>query len=211
MKKLALLSLILLSLNASAQLKYIGLTGGATFAKQKWQIKAIDEKQKMKNLFGFNGSLYTEWGLHDVFSWVIEAQYNQKGGKINPDAPLTPQQNIRSTFFSINNYAKLRSEGIDGAPYVLFGPKAEYLFSHNGPVAYNKLSISAGVGAGYELYIFDPWVPFFEVIFNPPITNAYNDAAFKVKNKAVEIRIGIKYKRKSISRFDDCPPVFTSN
>lgn len=192
------------SLGSTAQLKYIGLTGGLTLSNQKWKYDLTSEKYKGRNYLGWNGSLYTEWGLHDVFTFVSELQYNRKGE--NSRNILTPDSRIQ--LGSWNNYAKFRLDWYDGSPYFLLGPRLEYMFS-TAPLDFGPIVIGASAGVGYEFYKWDPWVPFVELHFNPSITPSFNETGVKVRERAWELKVGIKFHRKSTRNFDDCPPVFT--
>jgi hypothetical protein len=212
-KKLFVLLFSFVSVACFAQLKYIGLTGGATFANQKWDFKPLDIKQRMNYKIGGNGSLYTEWGDHEAFTWIVEGQYNQKGAR-GTDLISGNSFTSKTDYISLNVLLKLRADFYTGAPYFVAGPRVEYLFSQGGaPVGFSPINISASFGAGYDFYLSNFIVPFIEGIYNPSFTKMINNENYAVKGKAWEIKAGIKFrrgagKRGPRNRHNDCPPVY---
>ena len=183
-----------------------GVTIGGTRATQKWDYQLQDVSEKMKYRNGFNGSIFGEFLSHDIFSWISELQYNQKGAKVT--FLDSTQFKSRTNYLSFNNFLKMRSEGYDINLYFLFGPRIEYLVSSNGPVNFNKLHLSASAGVGCDFNFLDPWILFTELHYNPDITKSYSSPGIDIKNRAWELKIGIKRNLKSSRHLEECPPVF---
>ncbi|MDQ3192619.1 MAG: hypothetical protein M3Q58_13585 [Bacteroidota bacterium] len=209
MKKYILVLFLFIAVSESqAQfLHSYGATIGLTRATQKGWLSPLDTPQNMKYRTGFNGSLFLEFFNHDVFTWVMEAQYNQKGARwVNEFDDVVFKH--RTNYGSFNNFLKARAEGIDINLYVLAGPRIEYLISQNAPLAFNQLHFSVSGGVGCDFNYWDPIILFTEVHYNPDLTTAANLGRETIRNRAFELRIGIKKKVGGGRYRDDCPPVY---
>lgn len=142
------LALLVISDGNAQFVQGYGFTIGLTRATQKWNYPDASEKMKFRN--GFNTSIFGEFLSHDIYSWISELQYNQKGAKITDTGFKS-----RTNYISWNNFLKMRSEGYDMNLYFLLGPRVEYLFSGNSP-GFNMLHFSASAGIGAEFNYIDP-------------------------------------------------------
>jgi hypothetical protein len=189
----------------------IGITAGVTKAKQLWFITQPDssvEKIKKKNRIGFNGSARAEFINSDNIRWITEFQYNQKGCKDKKDT-VTFQNRVN--YICWNNFLKLQYETFDGFPYLLFGPRVEYLFKQKTTSPeitdkFKKFNFSASIGIGFEKIVFSNFKPFIELHYNPdtPFAYAYETEPMDIRNRAWELRIGIIFRP---GGKDDCPAV----
>jgi len=193
----------------------VGITGGVTMAKQKWFLEMPDASrniQKKKNIWGFNGSVRGEFINNDYIRWVTEFQFNQKGCKNKTDSAT---YKYKLNYLCWNNFIKLQYETFEGFPYILVGPRVEYLLSQSGPggpnhdvvVGYfNTFNFSWSAGVGYEKIVYGNFKPFIELHFNPdtPFYYAYNTDPLDVRNRAWELRIGVIFRP---GGKDDCPAV----
>ncbi|MFH1005442.1 MAG: outer membrane beta-barrel protein [Bacteroidota bacterium] len=197
---------------ASAQFfRGIGITGGVTLAKEKWFFFMPDSSistQKKKNVFGLNGSLRLEFIDNDYMRWVTEFQINQKGCKDKTDS-ITFKNRIN--YLCWNNFLKFQYEIFDGFPYILFGPRVEYLLTQNinSPAitnSFNKFNFSWSVGVGWEHIVYNYFKPIIEIHYNPDFNfiYAYETDMLKIYNCAWEIRIGLIYRP---GRYKSCPAV----
>lgn len=188
----------------------IGIMGGATFAKQNFYSPPTAETLKKKFIVGFNGCAFAEFFNNDYLRWVTEFEYNNKGGRDKTNGDFKN----KLTYLCWNNYLKIRSEFYIGIPYLLIGPKLEYLLSQNiqsPPVtsSFHKLHGSASFGAGWEFIVFSSLKPVAEIHYNPDIKiKAYKQNDLEIKNKAWELRIGLKYVFTNTSQGEKCPPVY---
>ena len=198
---------ILYSFSSNAQfVSGIGATGGITYAREKWSYTNPLRIEKKNFLLGFNGSLFVEFFQHDYLRWVSELQYNQKG---TIEQLNSGDVKDRLQYLSFNNFLKARYELLDVIPYVLIGPRVEYLLSASPQTDFNKIHVGVSVGAGAELVAYSNFKFFAEMHYNSDILNAYNKNSLSIKNTAFELRIGLKYAIKK--RRESCPPVYTFN
>lgn len=200
------LTFLLLAYHAKAQfLSGYGISIGGTRATQFWNTNASDKTDKMKYRFGLNGSIFLEMLSDPNIKWITEFQFNQKGAK---DIPYNQEiLNSRTNYISFNNFLKYRLEGYDFSPYFLAGPRLEYLLSSNGPLDYSRFHAGISIGLGSEFNFKDPWILFTEFHFNPDLGKSFNSETLHVKNRAFELRVGVKYNLLSDKDFDACPPV----
>ena len=127
--------------------------------------------------------------------WLSEIQYNQKGS-----IDKQPEQNYgnKLQYLSWNNYLKLRYEMYSIVPYLLVGPRLDYMLTQSTTSpeivsSFSKLNISAGLGGGVEFISYSNFNFLVEAFYNPDIAPAYVTPELHVKNKNIELRIGLKY------------------
>lgn len=83
-------------------------------------------------------------------------------------------------------------------PYVLVGPRLDYMLTQSTTSpeivsSFSKLNISAGLGGGVEFISYSNFKFLVEAFYNPDIAPAYVTPELHVKNKNIELRIGLKY------------------
>jgi hypothetical protein len=185
-----------------------GATIGLTRSTEVFNYDNSDLRQVMDYRTGFNGSLFLEFFNHEVFTWVMEAQFNQFGSKWL-DANEEEIFKHRLNYGSFNNFLKVRAEGIDMNLYALAGPRIKYLISSNAgefPNAseYSNLAFAVSGGLGMDLNFFEPTILFAEIQYIQGILGSA-EMPVPIQNKGWEFRIGIK---KRIERRNGyCPPV----
>jgi hypothetical protein len=183
-----------------------GIMGGGTLAKQKFNYKEPDVTQKKKNLLGFNVELFAEFFTNDNFTWRTELEYNKKGC-VDKDSGNFKN---KLTYISWNNYLKMRTDLFGGTPYLLLGPKLEYMSSQGTSSphitgAFNKFQLSPDVALGWEFVVFTNVKPTIELHYNPDIgLNAYKDSNLGIMNSAWELRLGLRF----ASARESCPRVY---
>ena len=198
MKKLFSFSIIIIFvLQANAQfVNSIGVTIGATAANENFKYHIPLSISRKSYIFGFNASVFLECLSNDNARWVTEIQYNQKGS-IDKQSGNTSYPN-QLQYLSWNNYLKLRYEMYRIIPYFMVGPRLEYTLVQGtsspdirGP--FLPLHLSAAVGGGVEFVSYTNFKFFVEGFYNPDIMPAYIDPILHINNKAIELRIGLKY------------------
>jgi hypothetical protein len=178
-----------------------GATIGLTRSTEVFNYNNPDLRQTMGYRSGFNGSLFLEFFNHPVFTWVMEAQFNQFGSRwLDADGAETFRH--RLNYGSFNNFLKARAEGIDINLYAIAGPRVQYLLSANAPDA-SQLAFSVSGGLGCDFNFFEPVILFTEVHYVQGFFG--NSDVMERQNRAFEFRIGIK--KLIQKRRDDCPPV----
>lgn len=212
MKNLFLVIIILLlSLQSKAQfLNSIALTGGVSYGNQKFYFYDPAAISKKKYALGYNASFFAECFSNDYARWVTEIQYNQKGSiDKQPDAKYAN----KLQYLSWNNYLKIRYELFSIIPYVLAGPRLDYDLTQatSSPAITGKflpLHVSAAVGGGIEFVNYYNFKFFIEGFFNPDAMPAYVQPALHIKNKNLELRVGVKYE--FVARKERCnAPTYT--
>jgi hypothetical protein len=189
----------------------IGITAGVTKAKQKWFVLMPDsstEILKKKNRIGFNGSLRAEFINSEYVRWITEFQFNQKGCKDKTDSATYKN---RLNYICWNNFLKLQFETFEGFPYLLMGPRVEYLLNKKitSPALtgdFKKFNFSWSVGVGFEKIVYSYFKPFIEIHYNPdtPFYYAYETVPLDIRNRAWELRIGLIFRP---GGHDSCPSI----
>jgi hypothetical protein len=173
----------------------IGLTAGLSLGNQKFFFSDPSSIARKKYILGYNASFFGEFFSHDHFRWVSEIQYNQKGS-----IDKQPEGKYRNKLHYLcwNNYLKVRIETYRVIPYLLIGPRLEYTLAQNTaspPITSNftTLHASAAAGAGLEFVSFINFKFLVEGFYNPDILSAYKRSGLQVRNKNLELRVGLKY------------------
>ncbi len=196
-KALIIFIIVLAALQSEAQfLNSIGITAGGSLGNQKFFFDDPSSISRKKYIIGLNGSVFAEFFSANYIRWVSEIQYNEKGSK-----DKQPEDTYRNKLQYIcwNNYLKLRYEMYSIIPYVLIGPRLEYNLSQNtaSPVvtgSFLPLHVSAAAGAGIEFISYSNFKFFTEAFYNPDIIMpAYKISGLGIRNKNIELRVGLKY------------------
>ena len=180
-------------------IKGFGVTAGATFSRQKWIGTNPDFKDKLNYKPGGNTSIFMEYIDHKYYRMITELQFNMKGARDN--RTLLSGYRYAADYLSVNNFFKLRQELYDVTPYVLLGPRVEFLLSSN--ITQMRVAhVTASGGIGMEFLYTRTWILFAEVHYNPDAMSALRITDFKIRQNAWEIRVGVKYELKKKA---DCP------
>lgn len=205
-KTVVLFCLIFAAFQSEAQfLNSIGITAGGSLGNQKFYFADPLSVSRKKYIIGPNGSIFLEFFSGNYARWVSEIQYNTKGSK--DKQPETNYYN-KLRYISWNNYLKLRYEMYSIIPYILVGPRLEYNLSQGttSPAVTGKflpLHVSAAGGAGIEFVSYSNFKFFTEAFYNPDIIMpAYKTSGLEVRNKNIELRIGLKYE--FLGRTESC-------
>ncbi len=174
--------------------KGFGATIGGTASWQKWKDVESGASGKGKIIFGGNGALFAEMIDHEYYRWQTEFQWIMKGSKRNMVAPRVNLQ-----YLSWGNFLKLRQELYDVTPYLLVGPKIEYLLNSNyggfkllHPVLFSAL--------GMEFLYKRPFIWLVEVGYDWDMMPALKTDKYQAKNNALILRAGVKWEIKKKAR-----------
>ena len=197
-KGIVIFLMFLVALQSKAQfLNSIGITAGVSAGNQKFYFFDPLAISKKKYVFGYNGSVFLEFFSGDYARWVSEIQFNQKGS-----LDKRPEGNYpnKLNYICWNNYLKLRYEMDRIIPYILVGPRLEYNLTQEttSPEITGKflpLHVSAAGGVGVEFVSYSNFKFFTEAFYNPDllIMPGYKRNGLSVKNKNIELRVGLKY------------------
>jgi len=215
-KKIFLILFFTISLQSLSQAQFLskhlngyGVKGGITLGNQFWRYPSIDEFEVKKFVLGFNGLVFMSFLNNNRTTIETELQFNQKGARgtdLLTGADFTSKINAAS----LNVFLKLRKESFNNSFYILMGPKIEYLLSNTYPGInrnYNLEPVIAA-GPGYEHFIGSKWAVSLEMLLNYSLTRFYVTPDYKISNRALEFRIGIKKLLDPLKSFDKCPPVY---
>jgi hypothetical protein len=213
--------LCLSSLSAGAQFLYsLGIAAGISYGKEGWSNEQWSSQEKY--LLGFNGAVLAEFFRDENFQWRSELMYNQLGTK---EAVAADNYVNRTNYISFNNYLKIKYPLFYFTPYILIGPRVEYLLSRGAAVFSDAIDgmysfhITGAVGIGIEKICFGHFKPFLELFYNRDIMPSFighvesNDPYQPLKGTTIsevinshdyELRIGVKY---VFDRRSECPRV----
>lgn len=197
MKKLILfIGAVLCVMQSQAQfVNSIGITAGVSAGNQKFFFRDPIAISRKKYIVGFNAGVFGEFFSHDYYRWVTEIQYDQKGS-LDKQPEGTYGNSLQ--YISWNNYLKARYEMYAIIPYIMVGPKLEYMLTQgtSSPVvtsSFRPLHMSASVGGGLEFVSYTNFKFLVEAFYNPDMGPAYISAPVDIKNKNIQLRVGVKY------------------
>lgn len=222
--RLVFVLFLLTGFSAGAQFFYaIGAAAGVSYGKEGWNHEQWSTQEGY--LFGLNGAVIAEFFSDPNFQWRSELMYNQLGTK---ELVSSNSYVNRTNFISFNNYLKVNYPLFDFVPYVLIGPRVDYLLARGAAVFPDAIAgmysfhVSAAAGIGAEKVCFSRWKPFIEFFYHRDIMPSFIghvesiDPYSPQKGTALseiinghdfELRIGVKY---VFDRRPQCPHVDNS-
>lgn len=202
-------------------LNSVGIAGGITYGDHKWDPSEFNTQER--SLLGFNIAALAEFSQNKRFRWRVEVEYNQMGSK---ELVYTMYKN-RTTYITLNNYLKIQYRLDWFMPYLLIGPRLEYLLI-NSPQKYGddigafpKIWFTGAVGVGFEFVNKSLFRPFIEGFYNRDILPS-NRSKYTVPGTppyevtqtiyyiGLEARVGIRYIFDYSKRKAKCPKVITN-
>lgn len=155
-KKIVLFYLLFFSMFcANAQFLYsLGIAGGISYGKEKWNHEQWSTNEN--SILGLNGAVLAEFFSDRNFQWRSEFMYNQLGTR---EAVQGVSYINQTNYISFNNYLKCSYPLFNFIPYVLIGPRVEYLLTRGAAVFPDVISgmysfhVSGAVGIGVEKYV----------------------------------------------------------
>jgi hypothetical protein len=222
MKRLRLVFLLLslTTLSAKAQiLDAVGIAGGITYGEHDWNPEYFNTQEKF--LLGFNVAGLVEFFHNPHFRWRVELEYNQMGSK---ELQFQLYTN-RTNYITLNNYLKIQYRLVWIMPYMLIGPRVEYLLVNSPQVlgsmigAFPKVSVTGAVGVGFEFINDGLFRPFVEAFYNHDILPSYH-GTYQVTGPPLsdfskgtiyyfgyELRVGVRYVFDNKTKKAKCPTV----
>ena len=171
-KRIVLIIVSWLSI-ASAHAQFfnaIGIAAGQSFSKEQWSTEQWQTQEKY--LEGLNIAVFADFFDNPNFQWRTELMYNRLGTK---EYVQTVQYVNKTDYFSFNNYFKCSLPLFSWTPYLLIGPRLEYLNDRSAGIfpdviaGATGIDLSAAVGLGIEKVSFSRVKPFVEVFYNRDI------------------------------------------
>ena len=199
----AALVLLLAQSAAQAQLtRSYGIKLGLVGANETWStIPATDTR------WGFTAGVYAELPYSKYLSADGEIQYTQKGMKYSIPVTTASQPDgsgqyytlsPRIDYISIPILAKLRLPLPKFTPYLVVGPRFDFLISRSGgPLdaaisQFDKMDYGLTIGAGVELNSIFPFGLLAEFRYNPNSYDSYNNQYLSVRNRSMDFLVGVR-------------------
>ncbi len=207
------------SFSAGAQFLYsLGVGVGINYGKENWNEERYAAQEH--NVMKYHAAVLAEFFSDPVYKWRSELMYNQLG---TTEYYYTNKYVNSTNFISFNNYLMYRHEFFRWIPYLLIGPRVEYMMSRGGefsdviPREY-LIHVSGAVGVGIQPVWYSHFKVFLELFYNHDIMPSFIGSISSLNPNFIpspqisetimkhdyELRIGIKYVFNAKSK---CPAV----
>lgn len=133
-------AVVLLPLSVQAQLiKAYGVKVGANSGKVTISYAQSDFQQyETERRIGVHAAFFLEWGKSSLISLITQVEYAQRGfveeqiitGQTSPEPLGVVRANTRLDYISLPMMIKLQYPRLVAGPYLVFGPKADWLVHH---------------------------------------------------------------------------------
>ncbi len=183
-----------------------GIKVGAVSATESWDYTA-DINFEADRRWGLDLGAYVEFLDVPVISVLGEVHYIQKGFSQTLPVTTTAQplgtgefitMKPRVDYLSIPVLAKLRFDLGLVSPYIIAGPRFDFLLSKDtegyGDVLDNFKSQDVGISVGAGAEVALPILPALlaEFRYSPSFSEAYNSNLLTVKNESFELLVGVR-------------------
>jgi opacity protein-like surface antigen len=181
----------------------VGLKVGGASASQTWSYSSNGNLETERR-WGFDVAVFAEWLNIPVFSFLTELHYVQKGMK--ESVPITNEQNPDGTgdymtlsprvdYLSVPILAKARLNDGEFSPFIVVGPRVDFLLQTRGEGfqvvldKFEKVDFGVSVGAGLDIRTFEKVQLGFEFRFSPSLKDGYSTQFLNVRNSSMEFLI----------------------
>jgi len=210
LKKYSLFVLVIitfLSPQVNAQLlRTYGIKVAYTSADQKLEYYYLGGNLTTLRRDGFNVAIYAEWLNTPIFSIVTQCEYTQRGfgNEIIETSEFGPMEIgsyklfNRVDYLSIPIFGKITIPMEIIKPYVLIGPRLDYLLGYKSGVGgynvlfdnFSKTIIGASFGVGVDLKGLSTLPILLEGRYNIDLKDSYNTDLLKVRNNSIDVWLG---------------------
>ncbi len=157
---------------------------------------------KTSAVSGFNIAAFAEWFDSHHLSFISQIEYDQRGANLQYTINGEPASTRgRLSYLSIPILAKFNIQTGSVSPYVIAGPRGDFLLSyrdfqiHPGmyPVygKFKKTMLGWSMGAGLETGSLLPVNLLIELRYNLDFSDSYNDGLVKMRNNALDVWLGV--------------------
>ena len=198
-----ILLLSLLCLDAQAQfVKAYGFKFGVSYADQHFENAGF--YKSTTRIPGFQAALFIESFKTSFFSLVANIEFDQQGNSMDLD-PIAEYNSVysytglhnRIQYLSMPALAKLSLAQQKVAPYILIGPRLDYLIRYYSDYHYlddnysklKKLNLGATAGSGCEFSSLLPISIIAELRYNLDLLSASNPGN-KIRNDSFDLWFG---------------------
>jgi hypothetical protein len=200
-----LIPLTAISQSTTVGAKSYGLKLGLSIANQDWNYTDTADFER-KNRTGLDVGGFIEFFNLPYFSLMVELHYIQKGFKTKTvsvnvyDGPVEDslglEKSPRADYISMPLLAKVRYETDFLTPYLMLGPRFDYLIDYNDEGAFFSKFGTFGFGItaalGIDVMALEPINGFLEVRYSPDLVKAYSSSTLTVKNRTIEVLAGVR-------------------
>jgi hypothetical protein len=183
-----------------------GVKAGAVAATQNWNYaEGFDLGAKLR--WGWDVAVFKEFLKVGPLGFLAEIHYIQKGFReeecrtlpFGPPCQGFVSSRPRVDYISIPLLAKVRFGAGGVVPYVLAGPRWDFLVDRSGQNMHEvidqmkRFDFGVSVGAGVEtgLPLGGPGV-LAEVRYSPSLIHAFDNGTLTVTNQAIEFLVGVR-------------------
>ena len=190
-----------------------GLTVGGVRAEQQWEYSpaAFNESGSTpgvpsSRIWGVDVGAFVEFFDAPHISVLTELRYVQKGRTVtlietvpanNPQGyiDLGPRDYAqRSHFIVAAIMPKLRLEYETLTPFIAFGPSLDILVSYPSTnITLKRYELAVSVALGAEMSVASSLRILAQLRYNPTLTDAYSTDRLAVRNRAMEILLGLAF------------------
>lgn len=205
---LIILACCVLTSSTNAQfIRGYGLKFGAISATQTWDYKT-STKFSPERRWGIDAAGYIEVINLPYFRLLGELHYIQKGFSITLPVTTISQPDgtgeyitlkPRVDYLSVPILAKLRFDLGKVTPYLIAGPRFDFLISKN-PDGFQSVldnfkskDIGISIGSGFEFSLKFIKSVLAEFRFSPSFSEAYSSNTLTVKNQSFEFLLGVRF------------------
>jgi len=156
---------------------------------------------KTSSKTGFNFALFAEWLNTPFFSFVTDIEYTQRGAQIVYPVPGGWwSTDGRLDYISVPLLAKFRVPVGIIDPFLVAGPRADFLVDHQGGQIYpsriifddfKRATLGASVGLGVQTASTAPVTISVELRYDFDFLNSYKNSDLTIHNNALDIWIGV--------------------
>ena len=204
---------VLLSCTLAVRGQFIesmGLKAGISIANQRHQFTPIDYTLETDAVTGPGIAVFMEAFGREHLSLQFDLAFSAKGSKsttqsvtvnhLDNDRIIVNEGDLKVSKFyylSFSPVARYRIEKEGIGPYVLLGPRLDYLLKYSTDSDYpleeqNSIILGLNCGAGLEYNLNDLGV-FIEVQYQPDFSPVTSQDPLRVNNKLFVLTIGIRY------------------
>lgn len=209
--RLVLFVAFAMPVSAGAQwLKAYGVKAGINSSDASIKYQNSDFEVKTQKRAGFDAAFFFEWGKSPVLSVITQAEYVQRGFIQEQDegSPV-PKGILRSSarldYVSVPVMIKLQLPSLMSGPYVVFGPRADFLVNRAGGrftggdlksalhEVFEDRAFGGTVGLGFDTEKLARLPLLVEARYDFDFTENSGPTLWRAKNKAFDFYLGIKF------------------
>jgi len=186
-----------------------GVKAGVSLANQSWQLTNLDYTLETEVLSGFTAALFMEAFKGEHFSLQFDAAYALKGSSSTTESisvqhlendAITVNEGERSTsefaYISLAPMARFRFDLEHLVPYVLLGPRVDFLLSYTTDSEYpldtwKGYTVGLSIGAGLE-YRLGQFNLFAEIQYQPDLSPLTNQEPLLINNELLAFMLGFR-------------------